>query len=135
MLLHRADTTALAAIERLAGLQAQVPNAPYIGLWTRLAGFRADQLAGLLAERAVVRTHLMRNTIHLVTAHDGVAMRGLMQPFLDRSYARSAFARNLTGVDVRALPDTGLALLRDRPRTATSSVGCSSGGGPAVHVP
>jgi Winged helix DNA-binding domain len=117
MLLRRADTTALAAIEHLAGMQAQAPNAPYVGLWTRLASFRADQLAALLADRAVVRTHLMRNTIHLVTAHDGVAMRGLMQPFLDRSYARSPFARNLAGVDVPALLDAGRALLRDRPRT------------------
>jgi len=117
MLLHRADTTALAAIGHLAGMQAQAPNAPYVGLWTRLAGFRADQLAALLAERAVVRTHLMRNTIHLVTAHDGVAMRGLMQPFLDRSYARSPFARNLAGVDVPALLGAGRALLLDRPRT------------------
>jgi len=117
MLLRRADTSALAAIEHLAGMQAQAPNAPYVGLWTRLAGFRTDQLAALLAERAVVRTHLMRNTIHLVTAYDAVAMRGLMQPFLARSYASSPFARNLAGVDVPALLDAGRALLRDRPRT------------------
>ncbi len=117
LLLRRADTTALAAIEHLAGMQAQAPNAPYVGLWTRLAGFRTDHLAELLAQRAVVRTHLMRNTIHLVTARDGVAMRGLMQPFLDGSYARSAFARNLAGVDVTALRDAGQALLRERPRS------------------
>jgi DNA glycosylase AlkZ-like len=116
-LLRREDMTALAAIEHLAGMQAQAPNAPYVGLWTRLAGFRTEQLAALLAQRAVVRTHLMRNTIHLVTAHDGVAMRGLMQSFLDRSYARSAFARNLAGVDVPALRDAGRALLRERPRS------------------
>jgi hypothetical protein len=117
LLLRRADTTPLAAIAHLAGMQAQAPNAPYVGLWTRLAGFRTDQLATLLGERAVVRTHLMRNTIHLVTANDAVAMRGLMQPFLDRAYARSAFARNLAGVDMPALLDAGRALLRDRPLT------------------
>ena len=117
LLLRREDTTALAAIEHLAGMQAQAPNAPYVGLWTRLAGFRTEQLAALLAERAVVRTHLMRNTIHLVIARDAVAMRGLMQPFLDRSYARSTFARNLAGVDVPPLRDAGRALLQERPRS------------------
>jgi hypothetical protein len=117
LLLRRADTTALRAIEHLAGMQAQAPNAPYVGLWTRLAGFRPDQLAALLAERAVVRTSLMRNTVHLVTARDGVAMRRLLQPFLDRSHGSSVFARNLTGIDLPALLDAGRALLRDRPLT------------------
>ena len=117
LLLRRDDMSALGAIKHLAGLQAQAPNAPYVGLWTRLAGFRTDHLAELLAERAVVRTHLMRNTIHLVTADDGLAVRRLMQPFLDRSHSRSVFARDLTGVDLPALLDVGRALLRDRPRT------------------
>ena len=117
LLLRREDMSALEAIEHLAGMQAQAPNAPYVGLWTRLAGFRTDHLAELLAQRAVVRTHLMRNTIHLVAAGDGVAVRRLMQPFLDRSFASSAFARNLDGIDLPALLDAGRALLRDGPRT------------------
>jgi hypothetical protein len=117
LLLRRADMTTLRAVEHLAGMQAQAPNAPYVGLWTRLAGFRTDHLAELVAERAVVRTHLMRNTIHLATAGDALAIRELMQPFLDRSYARSVFAGNLTGVDLPALLDAGRALLGDRPRT------------------
>jgi Winged helix DNA-binding domain len=117
LLLRREDMSALEAIEHLAGMQAQAPNAPYVGLWTRVAGFRTDHLAELLAQRAVVRTHLMRNTIHLVAAGDGVAVRRLMQPFLDRSFASSVFARNLAGIDLPALLDAGRALLRDGPRT------------------
>jgi hypothetical protein len=117
LLQRRADTTPLAAIAHLAGMQAQAPNAPYVGLWTRLAGFRTDQLAALLAERAVVRTHLMRNTVHLVSARDGLAIRRLMQPFFERSFAHSVFARDLTGVDLTALLDAGRVLLRDRALT------------------
>jgi len=117
LLLRREDMSAREAIEHLAGMQAQAPNAPYVGLWTRLAGFRTDHLAELLAQRAVVRTHLMRNTIHLVAAGDGVAVRRLMQPFLDRSFASSVFARNLAGIDLPALLDAGRALLQDGPRT------------------
>lgn len=117
LLLRRAGTTALQAIEHLAGMQAQAPNAPYVGLWTRLAGFRPEQLTALMTERAVVRSHLMRNTVHLVTARDCLAMRSLMQPFLDRSLASSVFARNLAGVEQAALIEAGRALLAERPRT------------------
>ena len=66
LLLDRAPVTALDATSQLAGLQAQAPLAPYVGLWTRLAGFRHEELKELITERAVLRAHLMRNTVHLV---------------------------------------------------------------------
>ncbi len=117
LLLRRAGMAPLPAIEHLAGMQSQAPNAPYVGLWTRLADFRAGQLAALMTERAVVRGHVMRNTVHLVTARDFLAVRGLIQPVLARTFASSVFARNLDGVDLAALLDAGRALLADRPRT------------------
>ncbi len=117
MLLRRAHLAPLPAIEHLAGMQSQAPNAPYLGLWTRLAEFRPGQLAALMIERAVVRGHLMRNTVHLVSARDFLAVRGLLQPVLARTFASSVFARNLDGVDLGALLDAGRALLADRPRT------------------
>jgi Winged helix DNA-binding domain len=117
LLLRRANMAPLQAIAHLAGMQAQAPNAPYVGLWTRLAGFRPAELAELLTERAVVRTHLMRNTVHLVTAGDCLAAKGLYRAGVARNFASSPFARNVADVDLRALVDAGRALLAERPRT------------------
>jgi hypothetical protein len=117
LLLRRARLTARQAIEHLAGMQSQAPNAPYVGLWTRLADFRPDDLAALMKDRTVVRAHLMRNTVHLVTARDFLAVRALYQPVLARRFASTGFARNLAGVDLEAVLAQGRELLADGPRT------------------
>ena len=99
LLLRRHPLTAQAAIERLVGLQAQAPNAPYVALWSRLDRFGHDDLSALIENRWAVRTHLMRNTIHLVTDADCLALRPVMQPVLDRAFRSSPFARSLAGID------------------------------------
>lgn len=68
MVLSRADLSAEQALTHLVGMQGQAPQAPYIGLWSRLAGFQAEELSGLLLDRRAVRIAVMRNTVHLVTA-------------------------------------------------------------------
>jgi hypothetical protein len=85
MLLERQAIPALDAVERLAGLQAQVPSPPYVGLWTRLKDFRREELTRLMEERQVVRATLMRATLHLMTAEDYLLLRPALQPALTRS--------------------------------------------------
>jgi hypothetical protein len=119
MLLRRRELPALDAIEHLVGMQAQAPSPPYIGLWTRLEGFRPDELGRLITDRRAVRIALMRNTVHLVSARDCLALRPLVQPVLDRTlYSTRANRAHLEGVDTEALVAAGRALLEEKPRTA-----------------
>ncbi|MDP9282515.1 MAG: winged helix DNA-binding domain-containing protein, partial [Chloroflexota bacterium] len=86
LLLARSTISAKDAIERLVGMQAQVPLDPYIGLWTRLEGFRTDELAKLITDRRAVRIGLMRGTVHLVTARDALAIRPVVQQVYERIF-------------------------------------------------
>ena len=116
LLLRRAALPAWNAIEHLAGLQAQAPLAPYVGLWTRLAGFGHEDLKDLLTERIVVRAHVMRNTVHLVTADDYVCFRPLFQPLMERALA-GHFGQDLGGIDLDELQAAATSLLAETPLT------------------
>ncbi|MFG3719492.1 winged helix DNA-binding domain-containing protein [Streptomyces massasporeus] len=110
LLTGRTDLSAPAVIERLAGLQAQDPDPPYIGLWSRIEGFRLDELTKLLEERAVVRATLFRGTQHLVTAEDYLWVRPLLQPMLDR-WQKAAFGKQTAGVDLAELASVARSAL------------------------
>jgi hypothetical protein len=100
-------------------MQAQIPADPYVALWSRLEDFRTDDLASLITDRKAVRMGLMRATIHLVTARDGLALRPVVQPALERTFQTSSpFGRQLVGVDMERLLAIGRALVEERPRTS-----------------
>jgi hypothetical protein len=70
LLLERRKLSPIAGIERLVGMQAQWPPAPYVGLWTRLTGFRRSALERAVQRGDILKPTVMRGTLHLVTAHD-----------------------------------------------------------------
>ncbi|GAB1509729.1 winged helix DNA-binding domain-containing protein [Actinophytocola sp. KF-1] len=112
LLLDRADLPVRDAVAHLCGLQAQEPQEPFAGLWSRLHAFDPASLSDLLSERVVVRTHLMRRTVHLLTADDVLAWRSRHDPML-RQKVLGTYRRELAGVDLDELAAAGRAVLAD----------------------
>jgi DNA glycosylase AlkZ-like len=78
LLLERKRLSPVAVIERLVGMQAQWPPAPYVGIWTRTTGFKRETLERELAKGTVVKATVMRQTLHLVTPRDYGLIRSAM---------------------------------------------------------
>jgi Winged helix DNA-binding domain len=121
LLLERRPARVVAAVERVAGLQAQDARAPYIGLWARLDGVTPLDLTRPLERRTLVKGTLMRGTLHIVTARDYAAFAPALRPMIRelwRGYLRN---REVVGdveklaaraADFAAVPRTS-AELRD----------------------
>src|SRR5919204_5627381 len=104
LLLERKRLSATAVIERLVGMQAQWPRAPYIGIWTRTASFRREALERELASAAVVKATVMRQTLHLVTRRDYGLIRAALAE--TNHYDKSPDAKRIAPA-VRALASPG----------------------------
>jgi Winged helix DNA-binding domain len=113
LLLRRHRRGALDVLHHLVGLQAQSPDPPYVGLWSRLEGFSPDELSGLVAGRQAVRVALMRSTIHLVTADDCLGLRPLVQPVLERGL-KSNYGSRLAGLDMDAVAAAGRTVVEEQ---------------------
>ena len=83
MLLERQSLDPVSALERLFAMQAQLPRAPFLGLWARIKDFRRQDLLDAIHARRVVRSTLMRGTLHLASAEDVLAFRTTIMPARD----------------------------------------------------
>jgi DNA glycosylase AlkZ-like len=112
LLLERHALGAPRAIERVCAVQGQWPTAPYVALWSRVRDFHRDALIRALERRRVVRSTLMRGTIHMVSVRDYPALAPLW-----RARRREEFER--LGGDVAAAEAAMRRELEDGPRLYT----------------
>ena len=113
-LLERREQAVPAAIDAAGGLQTQYAPSGYVGLWTRVAGFRRPTLTAALEDRSVVQATLMRTTIHMISGdrywYAALGVRA----------ARRMWALRLPGADERELlarADRVRSALADGPKT------------------
>lgn len=117
-LLRRRAEPATALIEHLVAMQAQEPFDPYTAMWSRLEGFRAEELSDLIATKQAVRApSMLRTTIHLLTARDWLALRPVLQVVQEQGFRGSPFWRNLEGLDLDEVVAEGRRLLDEQPRS------------------
>ncbi|MDF6020455.1 winged helix DNA-binding domain-containing protein [Streptomyces sp. JH34] len=121
-LLDRTTAPVGEVVAHLCGMQAQEPQEPFTGLWSRVHAFRPVLLDRALTDRHVVRTHLMRRTIHLVTDDDALAWRARHDTML-RQRVLATYRRELAGIDLDELAAAGRTVMADhRPRTMAELV-------------
>jgi hypothetical protein len=110
LLLQRKRLTPTAVIERLVGMQAQWPQAPYVGIWTRTTSFRREALERELVRGAVVKATVIRQTLHLLTRRDYALLQAARSE--TNFPEQSALSRRLAPA-VRALAEKGPVTLAE----------------------
>jgi hypothetical protein len=121
-LLEPINASPAAAVERLSSLQAQHPEWPPVALAGRSADTHTADLPGALERREVVRSSLMRITIHVVTAADLWPMFAVCQPLRLMQWQRLARADPVDsplGRRMMAAHAVALAALADGTRRST----------------
>ncbi len=109
------------AVRRLGSLQAQHPEWPPVALAARAASARTADLARALLERKVVRSSLMRLTIHVVHAEDLWPMFTVVQPLRLNQWRLLLKADPVTsalGKRMTAAHEVAVAALREGPRSS-----------------
>jgi winged helix DNA-binding protein len=89
LLLERAPLSPAEAIRHLTPLQGQHPPAPFIGLAARLENFSRAALEADIEARAVVKSTIMRLTLHLAHADDYPAYAELARRFWLRKWRQT----------------------------------------------
>ncbi|HEX2103484.1 MAG TPA: winged helix DNA-binding domain-containing protein [Solirubrobacteraceae bacterium] len=89
LLIARERIAPAEAIRRLTPLQGQHPPAPYIALAARLEGFTRAGLEAAITARDVVKTTIMRLTLHVAAAADYPAYAQLIRQARMRAWRRT----------------------------------------------
>lgn len=82
MLLEREPLGVVDAVRRVVALQAQHPASPYLALWNRLTPFDPAELDAAFANYTIVKSRMVRITLHAVHVDDYQSFREAMEPTL-----------------------------------------------------
>ena len=125
LLLDRSPLSIEAAVEQVGGLQTQYAPSGYVGLWTRVTGFRRGDLTAALEDRTIIQATLMRTTIHMVSG------REFWRYALGVRQARREWAGRVQGLpdkaELEAKSHALRAALADGPRTVKELDGQAGG--------
>lgn len=116
LLIQRADMTITQATERVVGWQSQIPNPPYIGLWTRIKNFVRHDLTTHIQNRHIVRCAMFRSTLHLISKDDHHRFHRVIEPALVKGL-RSFHGRNIEGMDIAPVVDFARPYIEESPRS------------------
>jgi hypothetical protein len=119
----RPASTVAAAVALTTAVQAQDHPAARLGVRSRATGLsEADVLHAVAETRTVVRTWLMRGTIHLIAARDVRWLAALFAPALARKFATRWRQIGLTPSFLDKCADALPDVLRDGPLTRNEIV-------------
>ena len=97
LLLARSRVPVGKAVERLVALQAQYAPSPYVALWSRVEGFRKEQLTRALAVGSIVKAGSLRTTLHVMARDE--------YPYVAAAHAESVRGRTKHRLEVGMFPE------------------------------
>jgi hypothetical protein len=113
-LLERLDAPLVEAVEAIGALQAQHWPALPVALWSRVGGFRPEDLHGALERGDLVVGTLLRATLHLVSAREHPAYAAVVAAAGSDDWRRTAAE---PAAEVQHLSAQLLAFAGERART------------------
>ncbi|HEY5803805.1 MAG TPA: winged helix DNA-binding domain-containing protein [Lysobacter sp.] len=117
-LLRRQRLNVAELVHRVGGLQSQEPKDPHVALWSRISGFRSEQLQAAAERRQIVRGSYLRSTIHTVASADFLAFRPLLQQVIDRELETAHWRAISGGFDPARVETLARELMAQRPMSA-----------------
>ena len=123
-LLARTTLPAFAMIEHLVGMQAQLPRDPYVGLWSRLEGFDAEEPPSSCGPGRPLARLFMRSTIHLTSAADAAMLFSLLATFqYQRTMTGTPFGKRLRNLDHDELRRVAREIVVEESPRSTAELG------------
>jgi len=139
-LLERSRRPIAEVADAVGGLQTQYAPSGYVGLWSRVAGFRREALTQALEDHSVIQATLMRTTIHMVSRRNfwkyALGVRRARREWAARVRVLPPEQELRAGADrLRAALEAGPQTVKELGELATGFVGTLSYWVDLVRVP